>query len=43
MGEKTSFWSDVWCGDEEFRVRFNRLYDLSLFKGVSVSDMCHLG
>ena len=33
----------MWCGDEEFRVRFNRLYDLSLFKGALVSDMCHLG
>jgi len=42
-GENTFFWSDVWCGGEEFRVRFNRLYDLSLFKGASVSDMCHLG
>jgi len=42
-GEKTAFWTDVWCGDEEFRVRFNRLYELSLFKGVLVSKMCHLG
>ena len=41
--ENTFFWSDVWYGGEEFRVRFNRLYDLSLFKGASVSDMCHLG
>jgi len=42
-GENTFFWSDVWCGGEEFRVRFIRLYDLSLFKGALVSDMCHLG
>jgi len=42
-GENTLFWSDVWCGGEEFRVRFNRLYDLSSFKGTLVSDMCHLG
>ena len=42
-GENTLFWYDVWCGGEEFRVRFNRLYDLSSFKGSLVSDMCYLG
>jgi len=37
------FWSDAWLGRVSFRVRFNRLYELSLFKGASVFDICQLG
>ena len=42
-GRTTLFWSDVWCGRVSFRVRFNRLFELSVFKGVSVSEMLQLG
>lgn len=42
-GKLTLFWSDVWVGGVSFRDRFNRLFDLSVFKGVSVFDMCQLG
>ena len=42
-GKLTSFWSDVWVGGVAFRERFSGLFDLSLFKEVSVFDMCQLG
>lgn len=42
-GKHTLSWSDVWLGGVSFRVRFSRLYDLSVFKGESVFDMCQLG
>jgi hypothetical protein len=42
-GENTLFWSNVWVGDVSFRVRYSRLYDLSLFKEETVADMCQLG
>ena len=42
-GKHTLFWSDVWLGGVSFRVRFSRLYDLSVFKGESVFDMYQLG
>lgn len=32
-GKGTLFWSDAWIGGEELSVRFNRLYDVSLFRG----------
>jgi hypothetical protein len=35
--------TDVWLGEVSFRVRFSRLFDLSMFKGLSVYDMCQLG
>jgi hypothetical protein len=41
-GVDTLFWSDVWVGDVSFRVRFPRLYDLSMFKEASVAKMCQL-
>lgn len=33
LGNKkhTLFWSDVWLGGVSFRVRFSRLYNLSMF------------
>jgi len=42
-GKLTMFWSDVWVGGVAFRERFSRLFDLSLFKELSVFDMCQLG
>jgi len=36
-------WSDVWCGGVSFRVRFSRLFDLSVSKGESVFEMLQLG
>jgi len=42
-GANTLFWSDVWVGDVSFRVRFPRLFDLSMFKEASVVEMCQLG
>jgi hypothetical protein len=42
-GFTTSFWSDVWVGGVSLRSRFSRLYDLSQFKGGTVSEMCQLG
>ena len=42
-GRKTLFCSDVWCGGVSFRVRFSRLFDLSVFKGESVFEMSQLG
>ena len=42
-GRNTLFWSDVWCGGVSFRVRFSRLFDLSVFKGESVFEMSQLG
>jgi len=42
-GKLAMFWSDVWVGGVAFRERFSRLFDLSLFKEVSVFDMCQLG
>ena len=42
-GRKTLFWSDVWCGGVSFRVRFSRLFDLSVFKGELVFEMSQLG
>jgi len=37
----TLFWSDVWIGGVSLRVRFSRLYDLSMFK--ESFHMSHLG
>jgi len=42
-GRMTLFWSDVWCGRVSFRVRFSRLFELSVYKGVSVLEMSQLG
>ena len=42
-GENTCVWSDVWIGDESLRLRFPRLFDLSLCKDESVARMCQLG
>jgi len=42
-GKHTLFWSNVWIGGVSFRDRFNRLFDLSTLKGVSVFYMCQLG
>jgi len=42
-GRTTLFWSDMWCGRVSFRVRFSRLFELSVFKGESVLAMSQLG
>jgi len=42
-GGMTLFWSDVWCGTVSFRVRFSRLFELSVYKGESVLEMSQLG
>jgi hypothetical protein len=42
-GKNTLFWSDVWVDAVPLRVRFNRLYELSLSKGESVFSMHLLG
>jgi len=42
-GKSTLFWSDVWVGGVSFRNRFSRLFDLSVFKGEYVFQMCRLG
>jgi len=41
-GKHTLFWSDVWCGEVSFKIRFSRLFELSAFKEVSVFDMSQL-
>jgi len=42
-GKNTLFWTDAWVGGVSFSVRFNRLYELSVLKSVSVFDMHLLG
>ncbi|AES59935.2 hypothetical protein MTR_1g035030 [Medicago truncatula] len=42
-GRNTLFWTDVWVGEVSLRVRFIRLYELSLLKGESVPSMKALG
>jgi len=42
-GRNTLFWSDVWWGGVSFRVRFSRLFNLSVFKEESVFEMSQLG
>jgi len=42
-GKNTLFWTDVLVGGVSFSVRFNRLYELSMLKSVSVFDMHSLG
>ena len=39
-GKNTMFLSDVCVGEVSLRVRFPRLFDLSLNQEVSVFDMC---
>ena len=41
--KNTLFWSDVWLGGVSFRVRFRRLFDLTVLKGEFVFDMWQLG
>jgi len=42
-GKNTLFWTDEWVCGVSFSVRFNRLYELSVVKSVSVFDMHLLG
>lgn len=42
-GKNIVFWSDVWLDGVSFRVRFNKLFKLFVYKGEFVSDMCQLG
>jgi len=39
----TRFWTDVWVGGVTLRDQFYRLFELSLFKEMSVFDICQLG
>ncbi|MCH84178.1 C-terminal binding protein [Trifolium medium] len=39
----TFFWTDPWLGGVSLRVRFSRLFNLSINKTSSVADMCELG
>jgi hypothetical protein len=36
-GNSTSFWTEVWNGDSPFSVRFERLFELSLNKEITVN------
>lgn len=42
-GRNTLFWLDPWVGGVPLSVRFRRLFDLSVNKSISVSDMSLLG
>jgi len=42
-GVDTLFWKDVWVGEVTLSVRYPRLYDQSVYKEVSVAEMCQLG
>jgi len=42
-GRTTLFWFDVWHGRVSFRVRFSRLFELSILKWESVFEMLQLG
>ncbi|GJZ77185.1 RNA-directed DNA polymerase, eukaryota [Tanacetum coccineum] len=37
-GYNSSFWHEIWLGEECFKVRFNRLFNLELNKDVSVGQ-----
>lgn len=36
-GTKVKFWKDYWCGNDELRISFHRLYSLALDKDISVA------
>lgn len=38
-GARVKFWKDVWHGNEELKIEFNRLFNLSLDKNISVAEM----
>ena len=42
-GVDTLFWTDVWVGEVSLSVRFPRLFDLSVYREVSVAEMSQLG
>ena len=39
----TFFWSDFWVGSMKLMGGFQRLYDLSIHKDMTVGEMCALG
>ncbi|GJT31587.1 RNA-directed DNA polymerase, eukaryota, reverse transcriptase zinc-binding domain protein [Tanacetum coccineum] len=42
-GEDSCFWDDVWIGDTPLKIRYPRLYDLEVNKGIKVaSKMAHV-
>jgi hypothetical protein len=41
-GKSTFFWHDIWVGDVPLKVKFPRIYDLSLYKDCSVEMMRRL-
>ena len=37
-GDRVRFWTDKWCGDEVFSVRFPQLYRLAMSQEAWVAD-----
>jgi len=42
-GKGTLFWYDNWIGDIPLRLKFPRLFDLAMFKEVTVEEMWRQG
>ena len=42
-GLNTFFWTDCWVGSISLRERFKRLYNLSIYQGLTVGEMHALG
>jgi len=42
-GKNTFFWTDNWLGGVPLKLKFSRLYELSVHKECSVEDMAKLG
>lgn len=38
-GKNTHFWEDVWAGDVSLKLKFPRLYHISLYRGERIGDM----
>jgi hypothetical protein len=42
-GLKMLFWSDLWLGGVPLSMRYQRLFDLSLYRSNTVAEMSALG
>jgi len=42
-GREILFWHDTWVGDISFKLKFSRLFDLSMYKESTVDEMARLG
>jgi len=42
-GAETDFWHDCWCGNVPLCEHFSRLYDLAIYKAITVRTMFLLG